>query len=169
MYRLLRLLNVNVKEFNNLMAHAGRRMMIAALRVTQSEADAADAVQEAMIRLWQKRMDFAAAENPVAYAITAARRCALDIVRSRHPVNTIDESDAIASLADADTIDNRDSLAYIMSLIDTLPSPQKEVMTLRHLEGMEISEIQQQLNLSAGNIRVILSRGRAALRKQFEI
>lgn len=166
MHRLFRLIDVNAKEFNNMMAHAGRRMMIAALGVTASEADAADAVQEAMIRLWLKRTELAGADSPVAYAVAAARKCALDIVRSRRAASTIDETDVSVSLAD--TIENRDSLAYILRLIDALPSPQREVMTLRHLEGMEISEIQQQLNLSAGNIRVIISRGRAALRKYFE-
>lgn len=164
---MFRLIDVNAKEFNDLMAHASRRMMIAALGVTASEADAADAVQEAMIRLWRKRTELAGADSPVAYAVTTARRCALDIVRSRRAVGTIDETDAsVSSLAD--TIENRDSLAYILRLIDALPSPQREVMTLRHLEGLEISEIQQQLNLSAGNIHVILSRGRATLRKYFE-
>ncbi len=140
--------------------------MIAALGVTASEADAADAVQEAMIHLWRKRTELAGAYSPVAYAVAAARRCAFDIVRSRRPAGNIDEADA--SVSPADTIESRDRLAYILRLIDALPSPQREVMTLRHLEGMEISEIQQQLNLSAGNIRVILSRGRAALRKHFE-
>lgn len=164
---MFRLIDVNAKEFNDLMAHASRRMMIAALGVTASEADAADAVQEAMIRLWRKRTELAGADSPVAYAVATARRCALDIVRSRRAVGTIGETDASVS-SFADTFENRDSLAYILRLIDALPSPQREVMTLRHLEGLEISEIQQQLNLSAGNIHVILSRGRAALRKYFE-
>ncbi len=166
MHRLFRLIDVNAKEFNNLMAHASRRMMIAALGVTASEADAADAVQEAMIRLWRKRTELAGADSPVAYAVAAARRCAFDIVRSRRAGRAIDETDA--SVSPADVIENRDSLAYIVRLIEALPSPQREVMTLRHLEGLEISEIQQRLNLSAGNIHVILSRGRAALRKHFE-
>lgn len=149
------------------MTRAGRRMMIAAVRVTESDADAADAVQEAMARLWQKRSDLAKAENMIAYAVTAARRCALDIVRSRHQAESLDSINNID--ATAETFDTKDSLNYIVRLIDALPSPQREVLTMRHLEGMEINEIQERLNLSAGNIRVILSRGRSALRKHFEI
>ncbi len=163
---MFRLLNVNAKEFNELMTHVGRRMMLAAIRVTESEADAADAVQEAMIRLWQHRAELADAENQVAYASTAARRCALDIVRSRH--HEVSVADTDVTNAPVDAIDARDSLAHLLRLIDSLPSPQREVLTLRHIEGLEIGEIQQQLNLTAGNIRVILSRGRATLRKQFE-
>lgn len=158
---------MNAEKFNELMTLAGRHMMIAALRVTESEADAADAVQEAMMRLWQKRMELAEADNPTAYAATAARRCAIDIVRSRRPADPIDDARGIA--AQQDSIESRDCLAMALKLIEALPSPAREVMTLRHLEGLEISEIQEKLNLSAANVRVILSRGRAALRKHFEI
>lgn len=149
------------------MIRAGRRMMIAAVRVTESEADAADAVQEAMIRLWRKRSDLASAENRIAYAVKVASHCAFDIVRSRHPADSINDINITAT--ETDVIDERDTLANVLRYIDALPSPQREVLTMRHLEGMEINEIQEQLNLSAGNIRVILSRGRSALRKHFEI
>lgn len=149
------------------MTRAGRQMMVAALRVTESEADAADAVQEAMMRLWQKQGDLARAENPVTYSVTAARRCAIDIVRSRHQADPIDEVRGLAT--QPDSIEPRDSLALALKLIEALPSPAREVMTFRHLEGLEISEIQEKLNLSAANVRVILSRGRATLRKHFEI
>ncbi|MBD5239051.1 MAG: sigma-70 family RNA polymerase sigma factor [Bacteroidales bacterium] len=159
---------MNAKIFNELMTRAGRLMMIAALRVTESQADAADAVQEAMIRLWQKRSELQKAENQTAYAAMTARRCALDIVRSRHAADPIDEVRGMAG-DDDNPIELRDSLALALKLIDALPSPAREVMTLRHLEGLEISEIQEKLNLSAANVRVILSRGRAALRKNFEI
>lgn len=90
------------------MTRAGRQMMIAALRVTESEADAADAVQEAMIRLWQKSADLADAENPVAYAVTVARRSALDIVRSRHTAEPIED---VCGLSDRrDPVVGRDCL-----------------------------------------------------------
>lgn len=158
---------MNAKNFNELMTRAGRQMMIAALRVTESEADAADAVQEAMIRLWQKSADLADTENPVAYAVTVARRSALDIVRSRHTAEPIED---VCGLSDRrDPVEGRDCLRLALKLIDALPSPAREVMSMRHLEGLEISEIQEKLNLSAANVRVILSRGRAALRKHFEI
>lgn len=158
---------MNAKKFNELMARVGRQMMIAALRVTQSEADAADAVQEAMIRLWSHRAELAGAENPAAYAVTVASRCAVDLVRSRHRAEPIEEVRGLQERTD--DLEARDSLAFALRLIEGLPEPARQVMMLRHLEGLEISEIQEKLNLSAANVRVILSRGRAALRKHFEL
>lgn len=140
-------------------------MLFAALRVTGSEADAEDAVQEAMCRLWKNRESLAAAENQEAYVAAAARRCALDIVGARRPASSLDEVAEIAAAPDA--ADERDRLAIVLRVIDSLPSPQREVITLRDLRGYEMEEIQQELNLTAVNARVILSRARGAVRKYF--
>lgn len=146
---------------------AGRGMFFAALRVTGSRADAEDAVQEAMIRLWKNRAILAASENQAGYAAVAARRCALDLVRSRHQAEQLDNAQSLAVCPDS--FESRDRLNHVLQIIDTLPDTQREVMTLRHIEGLEMEEIQKRLNLTAGNVRVILSRARNAVRKYFEL
>lgn len=155
------------KEFQDLMVRSGRRMMIAALRVTGRDEDAKDAVQEAMIRLWENRRTLASADSPEAYATKVAQRCAIDIVRRRHQATSLEDAAEIAVAAPP--VDEQDQLAIALKIIDRLPEQQREVMTLRHLHGLEIEDIKNQLNLSAGNVRVILSRARAAVRKCFEL
>ncbi len=158
---------MNAKEFQELMVRSGRRMMLAALRVTGRDEDAKDAVQEAMVRLWEHRASLASTDSPEAYATKVAQRCAIDLVRQRRPEASLE---AVAEIAVApDVVDEQDRLAYALKIIDRLPDQQREVMTLRHLEGLEIKDIQNQLNLSAGNVRVILSRARAAIKKYFEL
>lgn len=158
---------MKANEFKELMVRAGRGMFFAALRVTGSRADAEDAVQEAMIRLWKNRATLAASENQAGYAAAAARRCALDMVRSRHQVEQLDNAQALAVCPDS--FESRDRLNRVLQIIDNLPDTQREVMTLRHIEGLEMEEIQKRLNLTAGNVRVILSRARNAVRKYFEL
>lgn len=153
-------------EFRTLMERAGRRMYMAALRVTGSEADAKDAVQDAMCRLWKRLDSFDKAENREAYATATARRCALDLIESRRPGFGLEEASGVAIPEEAD--DNRERLTAVFRIIEQLPSPQREVITLRDINGLEMEEIQQELNLTAGNVRVILSRARAAVRKHFE-
>ena len=147
------------------MVRSGRRMLIAALRVTGGDEDAKDAVQEAMVRLWENRDALAAADIPEAYAVRTAQRCAIDLVRRRKPSAPLDGIPEPA--VGPPPLDEQDQLARALQIIDSLPEQQREVMTLRHLEGLEIEDIQQKLNLSAGNVRVILSRARAAIRKLF--
>lgn len=148
------------------MERAGRRMYMAALRVTGSEADAEDAVQDAMCRLWKRIDSFAQAENREAYAAATARRCALDLIESRRPGFGLEEASGVVIPEETD--DDRERLTIVFRIIEQLPSPQREVITLRDINGLEMEEIQQELNLTAGNVRVILSRARAAVRKHFE-
>ena len=157
---------MNAEEFRTEMERAGRRMYMAALRVVASEADAEDAVQEAMYRLWKRRESFARAENRSAYAAATARRCALDLIESRCPEFGLTEAQAVVATESVD--DGRERLDLVLRIIEGLPSPQREVISMRDVEGLEMSEIQEKLNLTAGNVRVILSRARAAVRKCFE-
>ena len=52
--------------------------------------------------------------------------------------------------------------------LDKLPQRQREVVTLRDMLGFDSSEVCELLDISAGNQRVLLHRGRAVVRKALE-
>lgn len=54
--------------------------------------------------------------------------------------------------------------ADLRAALDRLPERQRLVVTLRDVEGLEIDEIGRLLDLTPGNTRVLLHRGRARLR-----
>lgn len=54
-------------------------------------------------------------------------------------------------------------------LIDELPDVQRQVVTLRDVEGLSGQEVCDVLGLSEGNQRVLLHRGRARLRGMLEL
>jgi RNA polymerase sigma-70 factor, ECF subfamily len=56
----------------------------------------------------------------------------------------------------------------LRSAIDDLPDRQREVVTLRDVEGMTSEEVCQALAISEANQRVLLHRGRSRLRQAFE-
>jgi RNA polymerase sigma-70 factor (ECF subfamily) len=58
--------------------------------------------------------------------------------------------------------------ARVKELLPQLPDAQRQVVVLRDLEGLEASEICDLLQLSPGNQRVLLHRGRARLRSLLE-
>ena len=56
----------------------------------------------------------------------------------------------------------------LRSAIDELPDRQREVVTLRDIEGLSSDEVCSVLEISEGNQRVLLHRGRSRLRQALE-
>jgi len=56
----------------------------------------------------------------------------------------------------------------IHSSLDNLPESQRQVVTLRDLEGLDSKEVCQLLKISEVNQRVLLHRGRSRLREDLE-
>jgi RNA polymerase sigma-70 factor (ECF subfamily) len=72
----------------------------------------------------------------------------------------------------ADQVEDRLTAAKmatrILAAIDELPSRQKEVVTLRDVQGMSSAEVCRALDISQANQRVLLHRGRSWLRQVIE-
>jgi RNA polymerase sigma-70 factor (ECF subfamily) len=52
--------------------------------------------------------------------------------------------------------------------LSRLPERQAQVVALRDLHGLDGAEVAALLSISEGNVRVLLHRGRAALRQRLE-
>jgi RNA polymerase sigma-70 factor (ECF subfamily) len=67
-----------------------------------------------------------------------------------------------------DEVDDRlaaaGSVALVRRLIDELPAPQRQVITLRDIEGLSSQEVCDLLEISEGNQRVLLHRARSRVR-----
>lgn len=68
----------------------------------------------------------------------------------------------------AERLEGRETKAHIMKAIDALPDAQREVVTLRDVEGWTADEVCNALGISSVNQRVLLHRGRVALREELE-
>jgi RNA polymerase sigma-70 factor (ECF subfamily) len=64
-----------------------------------------------------------------------------------------------------DTVSARD---LIRSSLDQLPARQRQVVTLRDIEGLNGKEVCDLLAISDGNQRILLHRGRSRLREELE-
>jgi RNA polymerase sigma-70 factor, ECF subfamily len=69
----------------------------------------------------------------------------------------------------AERLDASETLAVVRDAIATLPNAQREVVTLRDLEGWTSTEVCNALDLTETNQRVLLHRGRSRLRAALEL
>ena len=60
-----------------------------------------------------------------------------------------------------------DRYEVVIAIIDSLPTMQQTIMRLRHMEGMEISDIAKLTDSKEATVRKALSRARQAIKTQF--
>jgi RNA polymerase sigma-70 factor (ECF subfamily) len=63
---------------------------------------------------------------------------------------------------------HRQGVEILNAALDSLPKAQRTVVTMRDVEGFPSEEICALLDITPGNMRVLLHRGRARLRKALE-
>jgi RNA polymerase sigma-70 factor (ECF subfamily) len=63
---------------------------------------------------------------------------------------------------------NRQGLDRVAEQLERLPERQRAVVVLRDVQGLASDEVQAMLHVSPGNQRVLLHRGRTALRRALE-
>lgn len=138
---------------------------VAAVILDNNRDDAADAVQMAMTRLWERRSTLPAVQNPAGYCLAAARTAAVDLIRSRHSAEELTEASA-ATADDSVTgrVEASQQLDTIGRLIGQLPANQQRVIRLSAWSGCSNTEIAAATGLSEANVRTLLSRARTKLR-----
>ena len=121
--------------------------------------EAEDIAQDAMVKLWLMREQLTLPIAGMASIVT--RNLCIDALRKKH--QTID----IAQLPDeADFSDDGEQIEQLLKVIDSLPSIQRTILRMRHLQGMEMCEIALVLGSTEVAVRKTLSRARKVVRNR---
>jgi len=121
--------------------------------------EAEDIAQDAMVKLWLMREQLTLPIVGMASIVT--RNLCIDALRKKH--QTID----IAQLPDeADFSDDGEQIEQMLKVIDSLPSTQRTILRMRHLQGMEMREIALVLGSTEVAVRKTLSRARKVVRNR---
>lgn len=154
------------KEFKSKVVLPMKSVMYGiALRMGISPDEAADVVQDTLIRLWRANdripLDEAGAR---AYCMAAFRNCCITAIGRRRDNVPLDAVAEIAS-GDADSAEYSDTRRKIEILIKGLPPGQRDVIRMSGFADMDCDEIARATGLTEGNVRQLLSRGRKRLRE----
>jgi len=156
---------MDATDFNHKIVPLHKQMFAMAMCMLRNRDDAADAVQDAMKKLWERHSDLELVENLNAFCMRAARNAALDRLGQRRDVTDIDTAAMIASDLSTDTAACSDSAARMLDrLINMLPAAQARVLRLSVFRQLHNDEIAGITGLTAENVRQLLSRGRRSLK-----
>lgn len=145
------------------------QMLSLAERITGNRDDAADAVQDAFVKLWQQRGRFESTSHAQGAGMMTVRTTSIDLARRNSHRSDVPVEQAVDTVEEV--TDSERSLAYLQvrAIIDRDLSPnQRAIIDMREMQGMEFDDIAKRMNMTAANVRVELSRARRRVREIYQ-
>lgn len=144
-------------DFADFVADRGHALFRYAYMLTGNPHDAADLVQEALIRLRGSWSRVRSKHNPEGYVKTTITRLHISVWRRRRREHLVGEVPERAWPVVESPLDLWDELSE-------LPKRQRAVLVLRYYEDRSDVEIAEMLGISAGTVRSQASRALDKLR-----
>jgi RNA polymerase sigma-70 factor (ECF subfamily) len=137
----------------------------------RNEDDARDVVQEAYLRAFKSFGGFRGS-NGRPWLLTIVRNTAYNLIKknqSAHLATTFDEEEHLpegeSAVSPATLLEHDEQSNVVRQAIDRLPDEFREIVVLRHLEGLSYKEIADVAHLAPGTVMSRLARARAKLKE----
>ena len=141
-----------------------------ALRITLDRAEAEDVVQDTLIRVWNRRDEWAQFDSMEAYCMTVARNLAIDRsqkMETQHIGLTPETQEMPDALTPDRQLEDHERLRLVHRLVNELPEKQRTILQLRDIEGRSYKEIADLLQLSEEQVKVNLFRARQRVKLKY--
>lgn len=164
----------DVRAFEILLRRHAGLMTAYAARLTGSQHDASDAVQEASVAIWRELPTLTAPDAVRGWMMRIVSRKAFDLMRARKPADDIDDEAVAARLPSDDSDDpariaqTGDAMAGLRRALDRLPPLQRQSWILREVGGESYGEIAEHLGITTTAARGQLARARQTLTTEME-
>jgi RNA polymerase sigma-70 factor (ECF subfamily) len=135
-----------------------------AIAILADREDALDAVQEAFIDAYQALGRFDSARRFYPWFYVILRNCCYKLAtnRRKHEASSLDGREILASTSG---ISSEDAILLERSLLE-LSAEDRELITLRHLDGLSYRELAERLELPEGTVMSRLYYARKQLRQK---
>ena len=164
---------VRPDAFHAVLSERSGRWYNACLRITRDADLAADAVQDALLKAWDRRNDFRGEAALDSWIHRIALNAAIDLTR-RRKTRAEDELDddrfeaAPSAAPDADYA--RDALLEDLgAAMQRLSTMERQVFLLKHIEGWRLDEIAESLQTTVNGVKHALFRAIRKLRVDLHV
>lgn len=159
---------MQIDEFTGRVLPLNDRLFRFACCFLKDREDARDAVQDVLMKLWEKRELLGKIDNPEAFSMRMIRNRCLDKIKGSRsvPMNREAEVRMDARASEEEHFPERkDTDSLVRKLISALPEQPRTVIHLRDVEQMEFEEIALITGMQVNAVRVCLSRARKQVRE----
>jgi RNA polymerase sigma factor (sigma-70 family) len=153
------------RDFERLYERYDREVYRYALAVLRDPADAEDVTQTTFLNAYRAIQRGERPQKPHNWLITIAHNACRSRLRfaMRRPTE-VPLDDVVEQLVVPP--EERTNLPELVRALEGLPSNQRAAITMRELEGRSYPEIADSLGVSVSAVEALISRARAALRRQ---
>jgi RNA polymerase sigma-70 factor (ECF subfamily) len=153
-------------QFNTQILNHSDKLFRLAKSILGNENAAQDAVQELIMKLWEKKSILDEVENIQAFTMRSMRNLCLDTIRQQKDEDEIPVEFEYVEPNPYQQTEQKDIASKIRTMIDLLPELQRTIIRMRDVEEMEIAEIAFITSISENAVSVNLSRARQKIREQ---
>ena len=168
---LARARNGELEAFRSIVERHSAEVFRVAFRITRSEADAEDVVQDTFLKAYGELARFEARSSVRTWLHRIAANCSIDLIRKRASLRTTaDEDGALLRFPSPRPgpereASGRELRARIDAALDTLTPVERVAFTLRHLEEQSIEDVCAALGQTPSAARHSVFRAVAKVRR----
>ena len=162
---------MDARTFEELIERYGDRVYSIALRITGSPEEAADAVQDAFLSVYESRAAFRGESAVSTWLYRIAVNAALQRVRARRPTEHLEmTTDEGAEIVDwSEDVAQRVEIGELRQTLERgialLPVNERVAFVLRDVQGLSTAEAAAVLELSEAALKSRLHRARVLMRQ----
>ena len=137
-------------------------------RMLKSDSEAQDAIQDVMMKLWDRKDSLVDIEKPEAFILITCRNHCLDLLKKKRvrPAEGDNDYKLINFPQQTTNYEAREKLEIVHKIIGSLPDKYREVIQYREIDGLDFEEIKAITGFEIPHIRVILSRARLKIKEE---
>ena len=170
---IARVLAGDTEAFEPLVKEHQTNVYRLALRLLGSEADAADAAQDAFLKAYTSLSSFRGESRFSVWLYRLTNNVCIDMLRRRRDAAPLEIEDDEGGLTELPLPDERwdperlaeraEDIRAVRTAIAALPADCREILTLREIGGLSYEELSAALDLELGTVRSRLNRARKRL------
>ena len=161
---------MNKEEFRRNVFSLSEQLFPMVSRMLGNRANAEDAIQEIMMKLWVRRHKIGQHPNVKGLVFSVARNYCVDVLRKKRweIQDTSLHHGILKSDYEQEPLEWKELNLLIRRILKNLPERQREVLMMRDLDGYEFTEIAAATKLKVEHVRGLLSRARKQVSIQLE-
>ncbi|MFD2674309.1 RNA polymerase sigma factor [Gulosibacter bifidus] len=155
--------------FNELLTPYRNRLFAVCIRTTGNRADAEDALQNALIAIWQNLPKFRGEASISTWAFRIATNASLALLRKRREITVDDEAEYVFEESDGtDFAEDHAVKDRVQSALKTLSEDFRVALVLREFGDYTYEQIAEYQQVPVQTVRSRLNRARKQLKAALE-